>query len=88
MSMVVKRGPSHSKTIRAAALPEKCPSYPAAPVTTHIDFSPNETQATNFLGAIGLETGITETEARYRISFDRSRQKRGPPDQTFSLFRS
>ena len=68
-----------------AVMREKCPCSPAPLVTAHPELSRDEARATTFLGIIGLETCVAQTEARYRISFDRSRQKRGPPNQPLSL---
>lgn len=74
-----------AETIRAAALREKCPFYPAPTITAHIDLSSDMARATSFFWIIGFDSGLAQTEARYRISFDRSRQKRGPPNQSLSL---
>lgn len=84
MSTIPSRANS-AQTIQAAAVREKCPCCPAAPVTAHTDLSYDETRATAFWVNKGLEVLVAQTEARYRISFDRSRQKRGPPAQPLSL---
>jgi hypothetical protein len=76
-----KSGDAGTKTIQAFSLRQKCPSYPVSPITVHIDFSTDKARDATYLGIIGLETCVSQTEARYRISFDRSRQKRGPPNQ-------
>ncbi len=76
---------SDGRSIQVGAVRERCPSYPATPVTPHLDLSLDEVRARVFAGVIGLETCIAQTEARYRISFDRSRQKRGPPGQVLTL---
>jgi hypothetical protein len=63
-----------------AALREKCPSYPG--VGAMPAFSPtillNGTQAF-FSGIVKHPAVHSQTEALQRISFTRSRQKRGPP---------
>jgi hypothetical protein len=83
--MMPNAGSGDSEDVRVVAVRERCPACPTAPVTAHLDFSPDEARATIFSGVVGLETCLTQTEARYRISFDRSRQKRGPPSQLPSL---
>jgi hypothetical protein len=85
MSTMTKSRATSTETIQAAAMREKCPCSPAPLVNAHTDLSRDEARATTFLDIIGLETCVAQTEARYRISFDRSRQKRGPPNQHLSL---
>ena len=68
-----------------ATIREKCPSYPAPPATAHTNLSRGEARVMTFSAFIGLETSVTQTEAFLRISFDRSRQKRGPPHEPLSL---
>jgi Carboxypeptidase regulatory-like domain/TonB dependent receptor len=86
MSTMTKSRANDAEAIQATALREKCPSYPAPPVvTTHIDLSPDEARTTTFFGVVGFETCVAQTEGRFRISFDRSRQKRGPPNQPLSF---
>ena len=62
------------------ALQPKCPYYPAA--TTGI-FAPNAAVLRRSPAVFALlfsrPAGQARTEAGYRISFSRSRQKRGPP---------
>jgi hypothetical protein len=85
MSTMTKIRTSDVRVIQAVAIQEKCPFYPASPVKAHTDLSHDEARSTTFCGINGLENCVAQTEARYRISFDRSRQKRGPPNQPLSL---
>jgi hypothetical protein len=58
---------------------EKCPYAPAALTASHLSvFAPPANDAV-FAGLISHPAVHAQTAARYRISFDRSRQKRGPP---------
>jgi hypothetical protein len=62
-----------------SALKQKCPSYPKAiAVVGTGQFFLVPTQAA-FAEIAAHPTAQPQTEARYRISFGRSRQKRGPP---------
>lgn len=63
----------------AAAIREKCPYSPAAlSVVVLPTFAPT-TAAAIFAGVQQHGSIAPQTEARRRISFDRARQKRGPP---------
>ena len=58
---------------------DKCPCTPAAPTTVH-----NDTYEPNFQDLLSVRpfaqpNGRAQTEAKRYVSFDRSRQKRGPP---------
>ena len=64
---------------RVSAVGEKCPYYPKAMAgALHLPFAP-ERSAAIFAGICAHPTVSPQTSARYRISFSRSRQKRGPP---------
>jgi hypothetical protein len=62
------------------AIQPKCPYYPAA---NAVPSEPNAALPGNFPAISALffsrSAGRARTEAGYRISFSRSRQKRGPP---------
>ena len=61
---------------------EKCPYAPAAPAAFHLSvFAPSGADAV-FAGLVAHPAIHAQTAAHYRISFDRSRQKRGPPSLT------
>lgn len=63
-----------------ATIAEKCPYSPQAqaPVSWPDRFAPALSQAI-FSGIVHHPAVAPQTEAHFRISFDRSRQKRGPP---------
>jgi hypothetical protein len=66
-----------SKSVGIVA--EKCPCIPAATAAIHfLVLAPPATGAV-FAGLVGHPAVHAQTAAQYRISFDRSRQKRGPP---------
>ena len=60
---------------------EQCPYCPAMVVSWHHQqmFAPSTAQAI-FAEFLGHPSGTVQTESRRRISRDRSRQKRGPPN--------
>jgi hypothetical protein len=81
MMSVEERGKlvaSHDPQFKAPV--EKCPYCPGsvAPAQSHPLAAPTATAAM-FGRLIGHPTGIAQTEAKGRISRDRSHQKRGPP---------
>jgi hypothetical protein len=58
----------------------KCCSYPkGAAATTNSNIGAPENSAAIFAAVISHPAVQAQTEARYRISFARSSQKRGPP---------
>jgi len=75
MSMDTGSQPGKSFSIVA----EKCPCTPATTTAFHLSaFAPPADDAI-FAGLTSHPAIHAQTEARYRISFDRARQKRGPP---------
>jgi hypothetical protein len=63
----------------AGAVREKCPYSPAAlSIIVLPSFAPGAAAAI-FAGVIQHASVHPQTDARRRISFDRARQKRGPP---------
>ena len=61
------------------AVKAKCASFPRATAAMEtVVFGPSTHNAV-FAGVISHPSVSPQTEAGYRISFDRSRQKRGPP---------
>ncbi|MBB5328568.1 hypothetical protein [Tunturiibacter gelidoferens] len=74
---------SSSSSHNVSTIPQKCPSYPAAVTQIqHGDLS-SHTASLIFAEIVSHPSVTTQTEARARVAFDRSRQKRGPP--SFSL---
>ncbi len=74
------RGNSSVNTIA-----EKCPCFPKAwtSASNSQTYSPRGFQV--FFGDVLSHPAVhAQTEARYRISFSRSKQKRGPPSFLFS----
>ena len=61
----------------------KCPCFPRSLATGHGSGDAPLNEAAIFAGLVQHPAGSPQSEAGYRISFDRARQKRGPP---FSLF--
>ena len=62
-----------------ATVKEKCPYAPMIAATLHADGFLPAASAAAFAGVVQHPAVHAQTEARYRISFARSRQKRGPP---------
>jgi len=59
---------------------EKCPYSPAASAVFHLSIFAPPAKDAAFAGLVGHPAIHAQTAAHYRISFDRSRQKRGPPN--------
>jgi hypothetical protein len=72
-----------SGTFQVAATPRNCPFYPkgiaAAGITLH---AATRSCAVSFSRSIRVLSIHPQTMAFYRLSLDRARQKRGPPDYT------
>jgi len=68
--------------LRFAAPPQHCPLYPksvlAGPTRLSL-FVPAQSAAFFSAAVQAHPSSAAQTEARYRIAFDRSRLKRGPP---------
>jgi hypothetical protein len=77
--MMVRSESQDGSGLHVSTVRERCPYGPAVPVASHVDFFSEASVVTAFAGSVSHPTGIVQTEARLRISFDRSRQKRGPP---------
>lgn len=71
-------GASTSRT-GAGAIREKCPYTPAAPAVLLLPSFTPSTAAAIFAGIASHPAIAPQAEAQLRISFDRARQKRGPP---------
>jgi hypothetical protein len=63
----------------AHAVRETCPYTPAAPAVVLLPSFTPETAAAIFAGVIRHPAVSPQTDAQLRVSFDRGRQKRGPP---------
>lgn len=74
MSGVSVAVPSRYRTIAA-----RCPYFPAARILLMTPHGVVTPAANGIYQALQLSAVVRETEAGYRISADRSRQKRGPP---------
>jgi len=71
---------SNSKQGRSVGIvSEKCPCIPPATTALHLLVFAPPAKAAVFAGLIAHPAIHAQTVAQYRISFDRSRQKRGPP---------
>ena len=62
-----------------AAVTEPCPCHPAIASAAHSSTWKPETAALVYAEAVRHPACAAQTEALYRLSFQRSRQKRGPP---------
>jgi len=60
---------------------EKCPCIPPSTAALHLLVFAPPAKAAVFAGLIAHPAIHAQTAAQYRISFDRSRQKRGPPSR-------
>jgi hypothetical protein len=74
-----ERAGASKQAIEISAPARKCPYSPKAVAATHPNLLAPGTSAAVFAGIVSHPTGIAQTESNRRISWDRSRQKRGPP---------
>jgi hypothetical protein len=58
---------------------DKCPYCPAAVMVTHHNLLAIGKSESIFASLVTRPTGVVQTESKWRLSRDRSRQKRGPP---------
>ncbi len=66
--------------IQMGVVPERCPYCPAGNVgAAHGDFGVVAAGAAIFAGLVSHPSVAAQTESKWRIARDRSRQKRGPP---------
>jgi hypothetical protein len=68
-----------TQDVRATAPIERCPFQQKSLALAHHDLSATAIAATNTIALIQEPTAASQAECLRRISFDRSRQKRGPP---------
>ncbi|MGC2163529.1 MAG: hypothetical protein WA634_16590 [Silvibacterium sp.] len=70
---------SQDRTFRTVG--EKCPYSIAPPAILVLPSFKPSAAASVFAGITRHPAVVPQTEAQFRVSFDRSRQKRGPPAQ-------
>jgi hypothetical protein len=74
-----EKNQAESQDVRVSAPVEKCPFEQKSFGTAHHDLSTSAAAATNTIALAQEPTAASQAECLRRISFDRSRQKRGPP---------
>jgi hypothetical protein len=81
-AMQMETAPKSGAAFKSIA--EKC-SCPMHPSVTSQGFSPAvAAKGVFYAGVLSHPACYAQSEAQYRVSFDRSRQKRGPPSISFS----
>ncbi len=70
-----------SRARKVTAVGEKCPYDVAPPAVMVLPHFTPSVPASIFAGIHRHPSVVAQTEAQWRISFDRTRQKRGPPAQ-------
>ncbi|HXR77505.1 MAG TPA: hypothetical protein VN737_16105 [Bryobacteraceae bacterium] len=63
----------------ASVVAQKCPLFPHNTTPAHVESYTPSDSLTLFAGLLSHPAISAQAEAGYRISFHRSRQKRGPP---------
>ncbi len=58
---------------------QKCPYFPNHLATAHVETFTSSASQAIFAGIVRHPAVCAQTEAGYRSSHDRSKQKRGPP---------
>jgi hypothetical protein len=79
MGKMVDRGNLTQSRTQFTAPAEKCPLCPFALVATHSELLALPVADAVFASLVSHPAGVAQTEPMWRISRDRSRQKRGPP---------
>ncbi len=79
MSMDESARATQAAATHLSALVQQCPFYPRVVATTHADVLSPTLAASIFAGLVSHPAGSAQTESKWRIARDRSRQKRGPP---------
>jgi hypothetical protein len=74
---------SNSGTV-ITAIAEKCPCCPQATTASQVRLCTPGISEAVFAGLVRHPAVSPQTEASYRVSYDRSRQKRGPPSLILS----
>jgi hypothetical protein len=85
MTAVAQQSSSTSSKVKTAAVRERCPYNPSSSAAVNLVFVTDPIQQAIFAGIVSHPACHAQTEACFRISFDRSRQKRGPPALILSL---
>jgi hypothetical protein len=70
---------ANSTGTSVASLRDKCPCVPQATVATHVEFSAPSSSQVIYAGLLAHPAVAPQTEAGFRVSHSRARQKRGPP---------
>ena len=74
------RGQAVTHGAQFRTIPEKCPyRLPGMIGATHSDLGTVPRSAAFFAGILSHPSIAAQTESKWRIARDRSRQKRGPP---------
>lgn len=73
------RVPDRSAEQQIASVSEKCPCYPRSMAASVGQFYASPAGAAIYAQVVSHPASHAQHEAQYRISFDRSRHKRGPP---------
>ena len=68
-----------SKGVRVSAVCDMCPYRQTAMGAVHLQVYVAGVASTHTAGVVRLPSAVAQAECLRRISFDRSRQKRGPP---------
>lgn len=79
MENMADRGNSIRSGTQFSTPAEKCPYYPSALVPAHSELLALPVADAVCASLVSHPAGVVQTESMWRISRDRSRQKRGPP---------
>jgi hypothetical protein len=77
--MILQGNSETGGDVRVSVVRGRCPYCPTLPATPHVEFFPDARRRMICADVVSHPAGVVQTEARLRISFDRSRKKRGPP---------
>jgi hypothetical protein len=72
----------HASESAVVAISDKCPFFPHTSVVRDHEIDAATQAAAVFAGWISHPSGSPQIEAGYRVSYQRSHQKRGPPSSS------
>jgi hypothetical protein len=79
MTAATQSAANQAPRLQSVTMHEKCPcAFLLAQSPAHLNFTHDEAEVI-YAGVVSHPACQAQTEARRRISFDRSRHKRGPP---------
>jgi hypothetical protein len=77
MGMAIQSTSSQTPSVRSSV--DHCPYFPGVTTAIQTGWTVLPVQASIYAGLVSHPAVVAQTQSMWRISRDRSRQKRGPP---------